>query len=283
MSSNQSRRWCFTLNNYSADEYGSITGDAVRAVSSYGIVGKEVGEEGTPHLQGFIIFSIPRRLAYVRSLSGRAHWEPAKGNADQNYTYCSKDGDFIEWGTRPKAGAQGGIARAEQWRIAREAAVAGDHESVPDDIYIKHYGNIQRITERHMKRPEDLEAPAAWWIKGESGSGKSYVARSVGDYYVKNVNKWWCGYKGEENVIIDDIDPTHGFIAYYLKIWLDRYAFLGEMKGSSSWMRPRRIIITSQYDIKDVFERKEDQEAITRRCKVIQWSSVMRGRDIFNE
>lgn len=30
-----------------------------------------------------------------------AHVEPAKGSFKQNFTYCTKDGAWIEWGERP--------------------------------------------------------------------------------------------------------------------------------------------------------------------------------------
>lgn len=45
--------WTFTLNNYTAEEEGSMM-DALAEQCIYLIVGKEVGEEGTPHLQGYL-------------------------------------------------------------------------------------------------------------------------------------------------------------------------------------------------------------------------------------
>lgn len=90
----QSKRWCFTLNNWTQAEYEAI----VDTVCVYQIVGKEIGESGTPHLQGYIVFKNAQRLVAVRRIAARAHWETAKGSTAQNVTYCGKDGNFTTTG-----------------------------------------------------------------------------------------------------------------------------------------------------------------------------------------
>ena len=49
---NRSRGWCFTLNNYNEEE--EVRALALPEEVSYGVVGKEVGESGTPHFQGYL-------------------------------------------------------------------------------------------------------------------------------------------------------------------------------------------------------------------------------------
>jgi len=97
----QSTRWVFTLNNYTEDEaLKELPESAI-----YLVYGKEVGASGTPHLQGFVIFSVRKRLRTVRQIIGtRAHCEPAKGTNQQARDYCCKDGIITELGTCPSSG-----------------------------------------------------------------------------------------------------------------------------------------------------------------------------------
>nr|WPR18784.1 MAG: hypothetical protein [Skomarfal virus 49] len=98
--SGQSTRWVFTLNNPTEDE----TLSSLPQCASYLVFGKEVGASGTPHLQGFIIFSERKRLRSVRQVVGaRAHCEVAKGSSQQARDYCCKDGVFFEYGVCPSS------------------------------------------------------------------------------------------------------------------------------------------------------------------------------------
>lgn len=81
-------RWCFTLNNYENNDISSIV-LCFNNKCKFAIIGKEVGELGTPHLQGYCEFKTKCRPKGL--LSDRIHWEKAKGNRDANVNYCSKE------------------------------------------------------------------------------------------------------------------------------------------------------------------------------------------------
>lgn len=85
-------RWCMTLNNWTEDELSEIS-SIVPKYCKFAIIGSEVGENGTPHLQGYIEFITKRRPKSIFECN-RIHWEKAKGDRSSNVTYCSKDQDI---------------------------------------------------------------------------------------------------------------------------------------------------------------------------------------------
>jgi len=129
----------------------------------------------------------------------------------------------------------------------------------------------------HLSRPDDLESCLAIWIWGESGTGKSHLARSHIDkdkLFIKDLSKWWDGYKGQDVVLIDDMDVYSREYTRCLKIWSDRYAFPMEIKGASGFARPKVLIVTSQYSIAKIWENdKESRDAIDRRFIQVQKSN----------
>lgn len=90
----RARGWCFTLNNYSDEEFCALKNFGHSNTVKF-IIGKEVGSEGTPHLQGYYYFKNPREFKSVKSLNERLHIEKAKGNPQQNFKYCSKEGNYV--------------------------------------------------------------------------------------------------------------------------------------------------------------------------------------------
>lgn len=95
----RAKYWCFTLNNYTADDVARLS--APIAEVEYMVFGKEVGESGTPHLQGTICFQTRKRMLQVKALIGHnPHLEVVK-YLEQSIEYCKKDGDFRETGIQP--------------------------------------------------------------------------------------------------------------------------------------------------------------------------------------
>ncbi len=85
-------RWCMTLNNPSDDDIKSFSSICSK-FCKFAIVGLEVGESGTPHLQGYIEFKKKSRPMSVFS-NKKIHWEKSKATKYENWTYCTKDGNI---------------------------------------------------------------------------------------------------------------------------------------------------------------------------------------------
>lgn len=260
-----SKRWTFTINNYTeADE------DRIKQWNSkYVVYGKEVGESLTPHLQGYVIWEKTQRLSGCKKAHPTAHWEIAKGTTSQNYTYCTKDNIVTEIGNRPSddGGKGGGDAEKARWEAAKTAAIEGRVDDVPADIYVRYYRTLQQIAKDHMSKAPDASHEAGIWLYGLPRTGKSRVVREVfPEAYDKPQNKWWDGYRGESVIHIEDFDCKE--MGHLMKIWLDRYGFTAETKGSAMHIRPKTVIVTSNYLPEDLWGNDLVMaEAIRQRCK----------------
>lgn len=161
-----------------------------------------------------------------------------------------------------------------------EAAELGNFGYIKDaspEIYVRNYSTIHRMALDNRPEIPESEQLDNLWIFGPTGVGKSHYARhAFGRVYPKGKNKWWDGYRDEETVVIEDVDPADGaWIAYFLKIWGDKYPFIAEIKGKAKEIRPKRIIVTSNYRLKECMGRTEDYDPLMRRFKEV----LMTGRD----
>jgi len=268
------RNYCFTVNNYTQANIDTLIGLILKC--KYIVYGKEVGESGTPHLQGFLVWKDPRTfLATKKLLPAGAHIEVKvrKSSFYRAAEYCKKDGDFSESGTLPNDPEEKGKRGAEYWEAIKHAAQQGRLDDIPAEAYLRFYATINRIMRDHIIMPNDAEDVTGVWYYGDAGAGKSRAARhNFPGAYMKMANKWWDGYRNEENVIIDDIDPRHKVLGHHLKIWADRYAFLAETKGSAAAIRPKKIVVTSQYPPERIWDDEpETVAAIRRRFSVVHF------------
>lgn len=272
------KKWCFTLNNYTQEEFDSI----YNIECEYLILGKEVGAEGTPHIQGFIVFSGRKTFNTVKRLLGeRCHIEAARGTILQNVEYCSKDNNYVEKGTRPQDNHEaGGAATKRKWDEARSLAKEGRFEEIPSDLWIKYRRAFKAEYEDALK-VKDTEIgdfrlkDHFFWIYGPTGTGKSHLARSIAKaidpnngLFLKGLNKWWSGYQMQKVVLIEEANPEScKYLGSLMKQWCDKWPFTAETKGGSfpNGIRPDYIIITSNYSIKECFPDPNDHEPLLRR------------------
>lgn len=280
----KSRAFAFTFNNYTEDDEKQLQSMDF----TYLVYGREKAPEtGTPHLQGYVYFKTQRS---VKAMGAKFKWhlEPAKSDSLANRTYCTKSGDYFEQGDRPltkkESSDKANEDKKEQWGQIILQAKLGTLEVENPRMYFLHYRTAEALRTKHMQSiPISAnDTPSGVFYIGPSGCGKSRTARQENPHaYIKNCNKWWDGYAGQEEVIMDDLDPTLAkALAHHLKIWLDHYPFTAEIKGGSIFIRPRKIIITSQYTLDRLFEEAETLEAIKRRSRVWLYNDDVKSLEL---
>lgn len=282
-STSRSRCWIWVLNNYTPEEEGALPCHDLEALGiRYICYGREEGELGTPHLQGFIQFSTLKSMDQVKFVlaSQRVHLERKSRYSTfaQCIEYCEKDGEFWEWGDRPMDPVDKGDCEKRRWIKAYEAATKGTFDDIDKDILIRCYGSIKRIRNdaAASARKPDTEEQMLWYY-GAAGTGKSRKAREDHpDAYLKACNKWWDGYMpgSRSAVIIEDFDKRHEVLIHHLKIWADRYDFMAETKGSSMLIRPSLIIVTSNYHPSEIWTEENDLGPILRRFKIVRFDNI---------
>lgn len=267
----QYRRWSVTIN---VDNYDDKILDGFNDVSEYAVFGREKAETGQLHYQGYVFLKKRSTLTALKKINGSAHFEVARSDHGINYEYCTKeDKNPVEFGKFPEtsqeAGKKAGKSTREAYEQARQYAKAGTFSPIRDDIYVRHRSALHAIHADRGQSPDNLEDSCGLWIYGPPGVGKSHMARDLcgnQKFYLKQKNKWWDGYHNEPNVIIEEVSTSDKqWLGHFLKIWADRYAFGGEVKGSTIVLRPKRIIITSNYRIDECCSDPTEAEAVMDR------------------
>ncbi|AGC84157.1 putative spliced replication-associated protein [Cyclovirus roach] len=217
------RRFVFTLNNYSEEQYVRAI-DFLQHYCKYGVVGKETGESGTPHLQGFCNLKKQMRFNTIKAkLDNAIHLEKA------NHNDLAALVDAIQSGQRD----------------IRTIA-----EAFPTS-YIRYHRGIKEYLKTTCPINPRTFKTFVYYYWGPTGTGKSrrslMEATSIeGGIYYKPRGEWWDGYHQQDNVIIDDF---YGWIKWdeLLKI-CDRYPYKVPVKGGYEEFTSRRIWITSNVD-----------------------------------
>ena len=278
------KHWCFTINNYTDEEYMNLLtlGSGIPSEQiKYLIIGKERGESGTPHLQGYICLVKKKRLNPVKKIVGaRAHLEVARGSPAQNVQYCSKEGDFVSFGHVPDG--QGGHGSTDVFADVKELAETGNLDAIRErhyGTYLRYQSAIKRDIARYGRSKRD-GAPEVLIYWGPTGTGKSRKAyeENPDAYWKPYGTKWFDSYDRESCVIIDEFV---GWLPITLCLRLcDRYPLNVETKGGSVNFVASRIIFTSNLPMEEWWPnaRPEHLAAFKRRVtEIIEFKQVNEG------
>lgn len=272
----KTNRFAVTLNNYTA-AHELLSKTDLSHHLKYWIFGKEVGEEGTPHLQGYVEFHNNQKLRITAAkerlvrigFPDSIHLEAAIGTGIQNVTYCSKGGDFWQGGVAPKGQGKRTDLDNVCDLINSGSSLVDIATQYPAQV-VKFGAGITRLIQ--MKVERRFFKTEIYWLWGPTGSGKSkYAWDAAPSAYMKSSShKWWDGYMGQETVILDDYRPSKEMPFNLILNLFDRYPLSVEIKGGMMEFISKVIYVTSPFSpnqICDNFEwiGTEMREQLLRR------------------
>jgi len=236
----QARRWCFTLNNYTSEDENKLELFAKTKDVGFCVIGRETGESGTKHLQGYVRLQRRIRFGRIKELiSPRAHIEVARGTDAQNEEYCTKDSDILVRSGSPQSGTteRGGsnkLADALPGLIVYEKDRT-DFELFTDEqpnlaaMYVQHGKRVKECLEDSKRRRTIREIGAEF----ESVEWKEWQKRVV-DYCTEPISPrqilWCVGKQGNEGkTFLSRYLVTKGAIRFENGKSADiKYAYEGE-------------------------------------------------------
>jgi hypothetical protein len=203
----KAKHWSFTLNNPTPEDVDrllAVNGQGVSLLPGveYIIFGREVGESGTPHLQGTVCFQSRKVRSQAIQIIGQAHFTTTR-YLSQSIEYCKKDGNFSEVGTAPAG--KGGRSDLEDFKDTVKEGITCMDELIEahSEIYAKYPRFVREYVDGKKTQHKVALHPLREWqqslhtrlatepnereiifIVDQLGNqGKSWFARYYCDYH----------------------------------------------------------------------------------------------------
>lgn len=282
-------RFVFTINNYDMEEFTGLC-DTLAQYSKFAVVGREVGDSGTPHLQGAVVLQKQTAFSTVKRWMPRAHIEVMRGSPHDSFVYCTKE-DRTAWtcGELPQPGKRSDLVDAVD--DIKDGLTMMEMADKHGTIVVKYFKGLTVLRSLLATQRSPDNPIRFFWLCGPTGTGKT---RDAWNYGCTNFGEaeslilpdstlhWFDGYDGQKCVIVDDFRAKGVNFAWLLRL-CDRYPIQVPFKGGFVKWGPEVIIITSPFGIRETFSKRaefipEDLHQLERRCtEVIQYDELISG------
>jgi hypothetical protein len=271
--SKRQRRWALTLNNYTEDELRYVRELPKGNITNY-IFALEVGEEGTPHIQGFIHFKNAKTLTATKKFLGSDRWhlEAARGTDFENWTYCQKTAvDIDTYGDEP----------VEDGDLSVWARIVNhiDEGKSTNEIIRMYPETAMRCITAIEKYRLDVDRKNAGWrdveviyMSGGTGIGKTrYVMDKYGYenvYRATDKKHPFDMYAGQDVLVFEEFRSSYK-IEDMLN-WLDGYPIELPARYANKMAKFTKVYIISNWNYYQQYEKCQEDypetfDALTRR------------------
>ncbi len=259
-SNRSARSWVLTLNNFTEKEWKELT---TLTEISYGVFGRERGDNDTPHIQGAVTLKKSVRLSWWKKRCPRAHLEVMQARAEggrKAFEYCKKENDFVVIDNRARTKeASSKRETLTEWVEAFKAGTTLGELIQQDPVTAAAYHKPLEWLALKLVKPRTVK-PYVIWLYGPSGVGKSTrVLDEVGvqAYWHKcDSFKWWSLYTGQQDVVLEELRGGHATLNELLRL-LDFTPLAVETKGGHMQMRATKVYVTTPFAPTRIF-RDED-------------------------
>ncbi len=275
--SKRNRRYCLTLNNPTEDELRRLACVETKNLKR-AIFGSEVGESGTPHLQGFIHLKNAMTLTAVKKRFGsdRYHLEVAKGTDYEAWTYCAKDGNiFFEFGDEPSIDGE-----LSDWEKIAEMVTQGatNLEIIQrfPSIAIRCQAALDRMRLEHDRATAEWRNVEVHFITGPTGCGKTrHVMEEYGYpnvYRATDKKHPFETYTGQDVLVFEEFRSNYRMED--MLNWLDGYPIELPARYANKIAKFTKVYILTNIQFDELYPKTQNRspetwEAFKRRITSI--------------
>lgn len=281
------RRWSLTLNNPEEEVLRHLNEIDERYVK-YAIFAQEVGEKGTPHIQGFIHFKNAKTLTATKKFLGSEKWhlEASQGTDFENREYCTKEDAWFEIGEVPNEHGP-----VDAWEDILNMVEGGFNNR---QIVRKYPGIAIRCMSAIEKYRTEFEwAEMRCWrdveveyIAGPTGCGKSRAVLYNEDgsvntdvYRATNAKNPFDKYDGESTIVFEEFRSQ--YTCRDMLNWIDGHPLLLPARYADRMAKFTRVVILSNWRFAEQYHTvaetsPETYKAWQRRVVTVTelWPSV---------